>query len=77
MTPFVPILERGEPQFTMFQGLKARYDWVLDPLTYDTATSLLEVFEPAIVAPALRMHATLVDRKNRPVAIRDVADYRT
>jgi uncharacterized protein YjbI with pentapeptide repeats len=75
MTPFVPILERNEEPFAMFGDLKAKYDWVLDPLIYDTAASLRAVFEPAILGPALEMHERLVERKGRSVVTRDVRDF--
>ena len=56
MIPFVPIIQEDEKPFAMFQDLKQKYgEWVLDPLEYDTAQGLLDVFDEAVVAPANEM----------------------
>src|ERR1700719_2798214 len=34
MIPFVPILQEGEPAFSMFVNLQTKYDWVLNSLAY-------------------------------------------
>jgi hypothetical protein len=76
MIPFVPIIQMREKPFTMFRDLKSKYgDWVLDVLEYDTPSSLIAVFENAVVAPALAVEDELIARKTRDIRTRHVRDY--
>jgi uncharacterized protein YjbI with pentapeptide repeats len=52
-TPVVPIIQRGERPFAMFEDLQ-KYPWVLPVLHYESSEALRRVFADAIVAPALR-----------------------
>ena len=76
MTPFVPILQEGESAFSMFANLQTKYDWVLDSLAYDSPQSLIDVFDDAVIDPALRKRDELETRKARNPPIRHVSDYR-
>ena len=42
--PFVPVIEEGEPPFSMFMDLVIKYDWVLPPLSYASVEVLTEGF---------------------------------
>jgi len=63
MIPFVPILQDGEPAFSMFLNLQTKYDWVLDQLGYDSAENLIEVLDSAVIEPALAKRHELELRK--------------
>jgi hypothetical protein len=56
MTPFVPILERGEEPFAMFRDLWIKHRWVLDPIRYPSVDRLIEVLDTEIIAPAQVMY---------------------
>jgi uncharacterized protein YjbI with pentapeptide repeats len=77
MIPFVPIIQEDEKPFSMFQDLKNKYgEWVLDPLEYDTAQGLLDVFDEAVVAPANEMAGKLELKKAEQIRTRHVKDYK-
>jgi uncharacterized protein YjbI with pentapeptide repeats len=76
MIPFVPIIHEDEEPFAMFQDLKQKYGaWVLDVLKYDSTDSLLQVFDKAVVRPALEMSQTLLLKKAKAIRDRHVKDY--
>jgi uncharacterized protein YjbI with pentapeptide repeats len=75
MVPFVPIIQRGETPFSMFQDLGSKFDWVLDPLEYDSAEALVRGLQKAVIAPALAKQRELSARKGRPVKTRSLEDY--
>jgi hypothetical protein len=76
MIPFVPILQDGEEEFSMFSNLQAKYDWVLDVLKYDSSDSLIDVLDDAVIDPALAKRHELELRKARNTPIRHASDYR-
>jgi hypothetical protein len=77
MIPFVPIIQEDEKPFAMFQDLKQKYgEWVLDPLEYDTAQGLLDVFDEAVVAPANKMAGKLELKKAEQIRTRHVKDFK-
>jgi len=45
MVPFVTILQRGQPAFSLFDELPRKYHWALPLLEYNNAESLLAAFE--------------------------------
>ena len=49
MIPFVPIIQEGENIFSMFTDLKMKYEWVLEPISYNNKEELLEYFEKCIL----------------------------
>jgi hypothetical protein len=76
MIPFVPIIEKGEQPFSMFQDLWQKYrDWVLDPLDYDSVANLIDVFDQAVIEPAKRRRDELEARKAEALIMRHVEDY--
>lgn len=77
MIPFVPIIQQDEEPFAMFQDLKNKYGtWVLDVLEYDSTENLIQVFDKAIVNPALKMSEQLMLLKNEKIRKRHVLDYK-
>jgi hypothetical protein len=74
MIPFVPILQKGEPPFSMFKDL-AKYKWVLEPRAYDSKQTLLDGLEEAVIKPALRKHAELVSQKAESLKVRSIEDF--
>ena len=50
--PFVPITQDGEEPFSMFQDLKGKYDWVMQPVKYPSFPVLQRVFKEAILERA-------------------------
>ena len=77
MIPFVPIIQEDEKPFAMFQDLKQKYgEWVLDPLEYDTAQGLLDVFDEAVIAPANEKAAQLELKKAEQIQTRHVKDFK-
>lgn len=75
MVPMVPILARGEAPFAMFRDLRAKYHWVLDPLTYGSTDKLLAVLDVAIIAPAARKRAELLAARAADLKLRDADDF--
>jgi uncharacterized protein YjbI with pentapeptide repeats len=76
MVPFVPILQDGEPAFSMFLNLQTKYHWVLDVLRYNSSDTLIEVLDEAVINPALEKRHELELRKARDTPMRHVNDYR-
>lgn len=63
MIPFVPIIQEGEEPFSMFADLYGKFDWVLEPLEYDSAENLVNHLEKGIIKRALDKHTELMLRK--------------
>jgi uncharacterized protein YjbI with pentapeptide repeats len=76
MIPFVPIIHENEEPFAMFRDLKTKYsEWVLDVLEYDSAKSLIQVLDKAVVRPALIMADQLIFKKAETIRKRHVKEY--
>lgn len=76
MTPFVPIIQEGEAPFAMFVDLWHKHrDWVLNPLIYDSVSTLIEVFDAAVIEPAKRQHDLLEAKKAEALVTRRAKDY--
>ena len=76
MVPFVPIIHEDEEPFAMFRDLKQKYgEWVLDVLEYDSAASLLQVLDEAVVRPALDKSDQLILKKAEAIHTRHIRDY--
>lgn len=75
MIPFVPIIAKGEQPFSMFSDLRRKYHWVLDPLEYRSVEELIRVIDPAIIRPALEMHAQLLAKRAEGLKTRSAAEY--
>ena len=68
--PFVPIVRSGEEPFSMFRDL-LKYDWVLQPLEYDSAKQLVDKLQTAVIDRALRKRDELrVKRETASVPLR-------
>jgi hypothetical protein len=52
--PFVPIIQKGEEPFSMFNDLQ-KYGWMLKTLTYESAANLSRVTKPLIIDRALKL----------------------
>ena len=76
MIPFVPILQDGEPAFSMFLNLQTKYHWVLDVLGYNSSETLVEVLDEAVINPALKKRYELEQEKMKHRPMRHVDDYR-
>ncbi len=72
--PFVPIIQSGEPIYSMFQDLWSRHDWVMTPLEYTAIDELLPVLEREVVAPALKLAGQLADRKRSTMSVRSIGE---
>jgi hypothetical protein len=75
MIPFVPILQDGEPAFSMFLNLQTKYHWILDVLRYNSSDALVEVLDEAVINPALQKRDELEQEKIRERPTRHVDDY--
>ena len=75
MVPFVPLIQEGEAPFAMFVDLWHKYrDWVIDPFSYRSVTELTDLFDKAVVEPALHRHAVLEVQKAEKLIIRRAED---
>lgn len=72
--PFVPILEKGEPPFSMLSDL-LKYPWVLPLLEYRSSTELIKTFKGAIVDEAFNLHKELIMQKAEKMKTRSTEDY--
>jgi uncharacterized protein YjbI with pentapeptide repeats len=61
--PFVPIIQTGEKPFAMFSDLLGKYEWVLQPIVYDSLSNLISGFKPAILDRAWLKHQELQKQK--------------
>jgi uncharacterized protein YjbI with pentapeptide repeats len=75
MIPFVPIIQEGEEPFSMFRDLKGKFEWILDPLIYDSLTNLVGRLEKAVIKPALEKHSALMAKKAEGLRTRHIKDY--
>lgn len=53
--PFIPIIQEKEEPFSMFKDLHLTYNWVAEPLEYESEVDLLEDLEEEIVQEADRL----------------------
>ena len=73
MTPFIPILEKGEEPFAMFRDIWIKYrDWVLEPIRYPSVDRLVEVLDSEIIKPAEARFNVLLARKTEEIKIKDI-----
>jgi uncharacterized protein YjbI with pentapeptide repeats len=72
--PFVPILEKGEPPFSMLSDL-LKYPWVLPLLEYKSSDDLIKTFKGAIINEAIVLHKKLLVQKAEKMKSRSTEDY--
>ncbi|MBX3084618.1 MAG: pentapeptide repeat-containing protein [Anaerolineae bacterium] len=73
MVPFVPIIQKGEQPFSMFQSLQGKYHWVMDVLAYETTEQLIEYLPSKIIKPAIEKHNELIALKNQELRYSDIS----
>jgi uncharacterized protein YjbI with pentapeptide repeats len=61
--PFVQIIQEGQQPFEMMADLHRKYNWALEPQSYDSIETVLRVFDSGIIESALNLHHQLVLRK--------------
>jgi hypothetical protein len=74
MIPFVPIIERGQKSFSMFEGIQAKYDWVCNTVEYPSAEALVRDLDTQIIAPVLDMEARIAEKRTRNRAVRRISE---
>jgi len=76
MIPFVPIIKEGENIFSMFTDLKMKYDWVLEPISYNNKEDLLEYFEKGILERAENKFSEIREKRlsaqRYPIRMREI-----
>jgi uncharacterized protein YjbI with pentapeptide repeats len=73
--PFVPIIQEGEEPFAMMVDLHKKYNWVLEPRSYDSVDTLLKALKPGIIDPAIKMHYELRLIKAKEQTIHPLRDF--
>ena len=73
--PFVPIIQEGEQPFAMMVDLHKKYNWVLEPRSYDSIDTLMKALKPGIIDPAMKMQAELRFIKAKEQVIRPLQDF--
>lgn len=76
MVPFVPIIQEGEKPFAMFADLYGKYDWVLDPLEYDTVDNLIANLQGEVIDPAEDRAVEIMRKKAAKPTIRKLRKRR-
>jgi uncharacterized protein YjbI with pentapeptide repeats len=73
--PFVPIIQEGEHPFAMMVDLHKKYNWVLEPRSYDSIDTLMKALWPGIIEPAMKMHAVLRLIKAKEFTVHPLQDF--
>jgi hypothetical protein len=73
--PFVPIIQEGENPFAMMADLHKKYNWVLEPRSYDSIDTLMKALKPGIIDPAIKMHYELRLIKAKEQNIHPLRDF--
>jgi len=73
--PFVPIIQEGEQPFAMMKDLHTKYNWVLEPRSYDSIDTLMKALKPGIIDPAIKMHYELRLIKAKEQTIHPLQDF--
>jgi uncharacterized protein YjbI with pentapeptide repeats len=74
MVPFVTLVEKNQPMFSMFYGLPGKYHWALPLLEYPSSERLLATFEDKVVNEALKKLDEVRRLKALPPARRSTED---
>jgi Uncharacterized low-complexity proteins len=64
--PFAPIIQGGNQTFAMFDALKTKYDWVLEPLHYKNPKHLIMDFKKEVVDRCEEMRLKIKGRRDAP-----------
>jgi uncharacterized protein YjbI with pentapeptide repeats len=73
--PFVPIIKAGERPLSMMVELPAKYTWVLDRVSYDSAEALTKALKTEIIDPAIKKHNKLGFNEALEQKIRSAKDF--
>jgi uncharacterized protein YjbI with pentapeptide repeats len=73
--PFVPIIQEGEQPFAMMVDLHKKYNWVLEPRSYDSIDTLMKALKPGIIDPAIKLHYELRLIKAKEQVIHPLRDF--
>jgi hypothetical protein len=73
--PFVPIIQEGEQPFVIMVDLHKKYNWVLEPRSYDSIETLTKALKPGIIDPAIKMHYELRLIKAKEQIIYPLQDF--
>jgi uncharacterized protein YjbI with pentapeptide repeats len=73
--PFVPIIQEGEQPFAMMVDLHKKYNWVLEPRSYDSIDTLMKALKPGIIDPAIKTHYELRLIKAKEQTIHPLRDF--
>ena len=72
MVPFVPLIQKPDVPYAMFQDLWSKHrEWVLDPLSYSSVEQLVRVFEKEVIQEANQRRRELLARKAEELVVRD------
>jgi uncharacterized protein YjbI with pentapeptide repeats len=67
MIPFVPIIQSGEKEFSMFKGLQSKFHWLLPTVEYPSAEALMRSLDDYVIGPALGMETRIArEREAEP-----------
>jgi len=67
--PFIPIIRKGKPAFSMFSALQQKYPWVRPIVIYKTNVELGRRLKEEIVPGAERLAKQLKKKKSHsPIA---------
>jgi hypothetical protein len=75
MIPFVPIIQKGEKPFAMFNDLINSAKGVLAPLEYKNENDLMKVFSKAIVERAVKKAIQLNKEKTKKITTITTDDF--
>jgi hypothetical protein len=66
--PIVPIITHDQKPVALFADLLGKYDWVLEPLRYDSIDHLARQIDNGVINPAASKREELHKRKKRTAA---------
>jgi Pentapeptide repeats (8 copies) len=75
MIPFVPIIQKGENPFAMFEDLQRKFPWVMGIRIYENKDHLINYLEEGIIKPALKKSNELITLKNEVLKIRNIDEF--
>lgn len=73
--PFVPIIQRGEAPFSMFNDLRTKYPWMLKPVDYLSVETIPVIFEQHILNRAEQTYRALQASKSRSSDVLSFEDF--
>ena len=74
MIPFVPIIQSGEKEFSMFKGLQSKFHWLLPTVEYPSAEALMRSLDDYVVRPALVMESRIAREREAELPRRTIPE---